>query len=188
MNETALIIVDIQNDFCKGGALEVPNGEEIISGINKIIESFHNSSMPIFATRDWHPSNHCSFQANGGLWPVHCVQGTYGSEIHSDLMIDDRVTIINKGTEIDKEAYSGFDGTDFADKLRKKNISKVIIAGLATDYCINWTTMGALKNRFSTKVISDLIKGIDLELGDCERAIAEMKNNGANFINSSELN
>ena len=119
---------------------------------------------------------------------MHCVQQTKGSQIHSELLIDSRVTIINKGTDKDKEAYSGFDGTDFSQELRKKNISKVIITGLATDYCINWTTIGALKNGFSATVISDLIRGIDLKPGDCENAINKMSKSGAKFINSFEIN
>ena len=188
MNETALIIVDVQNDFCDNGSLPVPNAEQIIPGINKIIEYFHSSFLPVYATRDWLPIDHCSFKSNGGLWPMHCVQQTKGSQIHPELLIDNRVTIIDKGADKDKEAYSGFDGTDFSQELRKKNISKVIITGLATDYCINWTTIGALNNGFSATVISDLIRGIDLKPGDCKNAINEMSKSGAKFINSFELN
>ena len=187
MNDTALIIVDIQNDFCKGGPLEVKNGEEVIGGLNELIDKFHTEGKPVYATKDWHPLDHCSFQTNGGLWPVHCVQGTPGAGLHPELLIDDRVGIINKGTETGEEAYSGFDGTNFAEQLRENNISKVIIGGLATDYCIHGTTIGAIKNGFSTSVIEDLIRGVELNPGDCANATKEMKDAGAKFIQSSSL-
>ena len=187
MKDTALIIVDVQNDFCKGGPLEVKNGEEVITGLNEIINKFYTEDTPVYATKDWHPLDHCSFEINGGLWPVHCVQGTPGARLHPELLIDGRADTINKGTETGEEAYSGFDGTNFAEQLRENNISKVIIGGLATDYCIHGTTIGAIKNGFSTSVIEDLIRGVEINPGDCANAIKEMKDSGAKFIQSSSL-
>ncbi len=178
----ALIIVDVQNDFCPGGALPVKEGDKVIPPLNHTRRFFEH----IFATQDWHPENHCSFEKNGGGWPVHCVAGSQGADFHPDLNIE-QVKIIQKATLSDRDAYSGFDGTDLATQLSNKNIKRVFVGGLATDYCVKATVLDALKSGFEAWVLEDAIRGVDLEPGDSAKAITEMKEKGARFLNSSDL-
>ncbi|MEM3606639.1 MAG: isochorismatase family protein, partial [Candidatus Bathyarchaeia archaeon] len=132
--ESALIIVDVQNDFLPGGALPVPNGDKVIPILNKYIELFNKVGAAIFATRDWHPPNHISFKTQGGIWPPHCIQNSKGAEFASNLKLPKNVNIISKAVNPNMEAYSGFEGTDLALKLKELGVKKVFIGGLATDY------------------------------------------------------
>src|SRR5258706_8395399 len=127
----ALIVVDVQNDFCPGGTLAVPQGDEVISPLNKLIAEFLERGEPVFKTRDWHPPQTKHFAAYGGVWPVHCVQQTYGAEFHPSLIDDERIRIVSKGLG-DEDSYSGFDGTDLASELRRLGVAEVWVGGLAT--------------------------------------------------------
>jgi nicotinamidase/pyrazinamidase len=185
--ESALIIVDIQNDFLPGGALPVPKGDEVIPVINKYIELFSKVKAPIFATRDWHPLNHISFKTQGGPWPPHCIQNSKGAEFASELKLPKNAIIISKAVNPNAEAYSGFEGTELALKLKELGIKKVFIGGLATDYCVKNTVLDALKNGFKTFFLEDASRGVNLKPEDSENAIKEMINKGALKVKISDL-
>jgi len=178
-DKDALIIVDVQKDFCRGGALPVPEGEKIVPVLNRYIEKFSEAGALIVATRDWHPSNHISFKKYGGTWPPHCVQETPGADFHPNLKLPKEAKIVSKATSADKEAYSGFDGTDLERKLKKTGIRRVFVGGLATDYCVKSTVLDALSLGFEAVLLLDAIKGVDVNPGDSERAIREMLEKGA---------
>lgn len=179
INNSALIAVDIQNDFCPGGALPVPDGDAVVYSMNLYITKFSKMGLPVYFTRDWHPQNHISFKTNGGIWPEHCVQETYGAELHKKLLIPSRAVIISKGISPDNEGYSGFQGTDLDKRLKAKNIRQLFIGGLATDYCVKSTVLDALHAGFDVVFLSDASKGVDVDTGDSEQAIDEMLREGA---------
>jgi nicotinamidase/pyrazinamidase len=174
----ALIVVDVQNDFCPGGALPVPEGDQVIPVLNDYIKIFKKANAAIFATRDWHPPNHISFEAQGGPWPPHCVQNTEGAKFHPDLKLPDDTTIVSKAMDPRKEAYSGFDGTELADNMKKQGVTKVFVGGLATDYCVKNTVLDARKNGFQTVLLLDASRGINVEPDDVAKAIDTMVRNG----------
>jgi nicotinamidase/pyrazinamidase len=179
----ALIIVDVQNDFCPGGALAVPYGDEVIPVINRLLEHRWLS----VATMDWHPAEHGSFESRGGPWPPHCVQQTAGAELHSELDAPKVQLVITKGSHPDQEAYSGFHGTNLAKILRDKGVRRVVVCGIATDYCVRATAHDALHEGFEVLVLEDAIRGVEVHPGDCQRAIAELRQAGAEMIVSSDL-
>lgn len=179
---SALIVVDMQNDFLPGGALAVRDGDKIIPVINRCIKKFKENNLKIFATRDWHPEDHISFKGRGGLWPKHCVQNTEGAEFHKDLDLKTAI-VISKAMNRDKEAYSGFEGTDLKDRLETNNIKKVFITGVATDYCVKNTALDALRHSFDVYLIKDAVKGIHEE----DKAIEEMKSKGVKVIESKDI-
>jgi nicotinamidase/pyrazinamidase len=179
----ALIIVDVQNDFCPGGSLAVPHGDEVVAPINRLLQ---NPWLTV-ATKDWHPANHCSFQEQGGPWPPHCVQGTVGAELHPQLDRSKIQLIITKGSRPDRDAYSGFDGTNLAAILRERGVKRVVVCGLATDYCVRATAQDALKEGFEVVVVEDAIRGVEVNAGDCQRAIEALRTAGARFIASADL-
>ena len=144
----ALIVVDVQNDFCPGGSLAVARGDEVVAPLNKLMREFLDSAEPVFKTRDWHPAKTGHFAAYGGTWPVHCVQGTSGAEFHPDLLDDPRITIISKGIDERADGYSGFDGTNLEQLLRDEGVDEVWVGGLATDYCVKHTVLDALHAGF----------------------------------------
>ncbi|MBS7658156.1 MAG: bifunctional nicotinamidase/pyrazinamidase [Candidatus Bathyarchaeia archaeon] len=185
--ESALIIVDVQNDFLPGGALPVPNGDKVIPILNKYIELFNKVGAAIFATRDWHPPNHISFKTQGGIWPPHCIQNSKGAEFASNLKLPKNVNIISKAVNPNMEAYSGFEGTDLALKLKELGVKKVFIGGLATDYCVKNTVLDALKEGFKTFLLEDASRGVNLKPEDSENAIKEMVNKGALKVKFSDL-
>lgn len=187
MAKVALLVVDVQNDFCPGGALPVSKGDSIIPDLNKVISSFAGAGLPIFFTRDWHPVNHCSFKTHGGIWPPHCVQGTSGAEIHSGLRRPPGSGLINKGDHPDREAYSAFQGTDLAVRLRGLGVKDVYVGGLTIEYCVRNTTEDALKEGFAAHVIADCVKGLEIHRGDSAAAMAEMAKAGASTTSSSEV-
>lgn len=178
-NNSAIIAVDIQNDFCPGGALPVPDGDAVVYSMNLYITKFSKMGLPVYFTRDWHPQNHISFKTNGGIWPEHCVQETYGAELHKKLLIPSLAVIISKGILPDNEGYSGFQGTDLDKRLKAKNIRQLFIGGLATDYCVKSTVLDALHAGFDVVFLSDASKGVDVNTGDSEQAIDEMLREGA---------
>jgi nicotinamidase/pyrazinamidase len=182
-SQDALIIVDVQNDFCPGGALAVPHGDEVVPAINRLL----NHSWLTVATKDWHPAEHCSFKAQGGPWPPHCVQGTAGAELHPQLDVARIQVIITKGSRPEKDAYSGFDGTELANMLRDKGVKRVVVCGLATDYCVRATAHDALKAGFEVLVSEDAIRGVEVTRGDSQRALDELRAAGARLMLSSDL-
>ncbi|KYH41228.1 MAG: hypothetical protein AYL31_004880 [Candidatus Bathyarchaeota archaeon B26-1] len=183
----ALIVVDVQRDFCPGGALPVPRGDEVIPVLNEYLERFRRAGAAIYATRDWHPPNHKSFREYGGEWPPHCIQGTEGAEFHPNLKLPSDALIISKATEPDKEAYSGFEGTNLKESLESRGVKRVFVGGLATDYCVKSTVLDALKYGFEVFLLVDAVRGVDLQPGDSERAIEEMVRRGAKRITLSDL-
>ena len=177
----ALIVVDVQNDFCPGGALAVPAGDEVVAPLNNLIEEFLSRGEPVYKSRDWHPSKTKHFAAYGGTWPVHCVQGTQGAEFHPELIDDPRIRVISKGMG-DEDNYSAFDGTDLAERLRERNIEEVWVGGLATDYCVKNTVLDALREGFKVKAVKSAMRPVEVQPGDGERAIDEMKRGGAEIL------
>jgi nicotinamidase/pyrazinamidase len=169
----ALVIVDFQNDFTPGGALAVPHGDEVAEHLNALIASGDHDL--VVATRDWHPPDHGSFSARGGIWPAHCVAGTAGAELHPDLDAARVDVIVDKGRDPSTEGYSGFDGTDLAALLRERGIDKVTVAGLATDYCVRATALDALREGFAVTLDTAASRGIDAEPGDVARALDEVR-------------
>jgi nicotinamidase/pyrazinamidase len=169
----ALIIVDVQNDFTPGGALAVPHGDVVLQRINALAES--GDYDLVVATRDWHPPDHGSFAEHGGPWPVHCVQGTEGAELHPDLDRSHIDVVVEKGHDPATEGYSGFDGTGLGDLLDERGIDQVTIVGLATDYCVKNTALDALTQGLRVIVDSTAVRGVEVEEGDSERALAEVR-------------
>lgn len=203
----ALLVVDIQNDFCPGGALGVKDGDQIISIVNRFKES--KWFKIVVLSRDWHPKNHLSFASNHPdkkigdvvnvdgipqiLWPDHCVQGTKGAEFHKNLIVNPDDRIISKGTEPRFDGYSTFydlghrKETGLLKSLKAKQVDEIYICGLATDYCVKFSTFDAIAEGFKVNVILDACRGINLNPGDVEKAISEMKAQGAKIIKSTEL-
>jgi nicotinamidase/pyrazinamidase len=180
----ALIVADVQNDFCPGGSLAVAHGDEVVEPLNKLIDEFLKHGNPVFKTRDWHPPKTKHFKAYGGIWPVHCVQNTKGAEFHPQLKDDPRIRVISKGLG-DTDCFSGFDETDLAEQLRKEGVEQVVVGGLTTDYCVKNTVLDALKNGFHVKALKDAMRPVDLQPGDGDRAIEEMRAAGAEVVDSS---
>ncbi len=175
----ALLIVDVQNDFLPGGSLAVPGGDEVIPVFNKYLELFKAKGLPVFVTRDWHPKDHCSFEEQGGIWPVHCMAATAGSRFPSDLHLPDFATIISKAVTVEKDAYSGFEGTDLVERLNRAGVRRLLIGGLATDYCVLNTVKDALNNGFGVLLLKDAIRAVNVEPKDEQKAIEEMIRLGA---------
>jgi nicotinamidase/pyrazinamidase len=183
---SALVVVDVQNDFCPGGALAVTDGDKVIPVLNKYIERFRKARAPIIFTRDWHPADHSSFKEQGGPWPPHCVQNSKGAKFHSDLNVPPEGEIISKGDQKD-EAYSGFQGTDLARKLHQRGIKRVLVGGLATDYCVKETVLDGVKYGFEMFHLDDASRGVNVNPGDSERALQEMVAKGATRITLRDL-
>lgn len=180
----AVIVVDVQNDFCPGGALAVPDGDQVIAPLNAILRRAH---CFIVATRDWHPGNHCSFEAQGGLWPAHCVAETWGADFHPALDSSRLQVIVSKATKPDQEAYSGFQGTSLADILREFGVQRVVVGGLATDYCVKATALDARREGFDVIVLEDAIRGVEVKPGDSDRALDEMRQAGCTILRTDQL-
>jgi nicotinamidase/pyrazinamidase len=179
----ALIVVDVQRDFCPGGALPVPEGDRVVPVINRLLDW----PWRAVATRDWHPADHCSFRSQGGIWPPHCVAGTPGAEFHPDLRADRFGDVISKATTATAEAYSGFQGTDLAARLRRAGIQRVFVTGLATDYCVKATALDARRAGLEVVLLSDAIRGVEVRPGDCAAAVTEMQAAGVRVTSSSEV-
>lgn len=186
-DKSVLLLADLQVDFCPGGALGVPGGDEIIQTVNDYVRLFHSRRLSIIATRDWHPPNHCSFQEQGGPWPVHCLQNSRGAQFHPDLIVPPGTTIVSKATDPKKEAYSAFEGTTLEERLRGMSAETLYVSGLATDYCVKQTVLDACRLGFRVVVLEDAVRGIDATPGDCKRAIGEMHAAGAIFAKARDL-
>lgn len=177
--EHALLIVDVQNDFLPGGSLAVPQGDEVIPVLNRYIALARSRGVPVFASRDWHPRNHCSFRAHGGPWPEHCVAGTPGAAFAPGLDLPPEAVVISKAMREDTDAYSSFEGTDLGPRLRKLGVKHLLVGGLATDYCVLNTVRDALKSGFEVLLLQDAIRAVNVQPGDGERAERQMAQAGA---------
>ncbi len=178
-----LIIVDLQNDFLPpDGALAVPRGREVIPVLNHYIELFSAHDLPVFATRDWHPENHCSFKTRRGPWPVHCVINSRGAAFTSDLKMTGGTIVISKPSGEDRETYSAFEGTTLIRHLREKNIRRVFVGGLATDYCVRHTCEDALRCGFKTFYLRDASRAVNVKPDDGAKAEAILSQLGAELI------
>jgi nicotinamidase/pyrazinamidase len=188
----ALVVVDLQNDFCPGGALGVRDGDAIVPIVNRYVERFVDAGAPVFLTRDWHPPVTRHFKAYGGVWPPHCVQGTRGAEFHPGLAPRGEAVVVSKGMDPDQDAYSAFHAEDgsgrpFRTVLEERGVRRVYLGGLATDYCVRATALDALREGFEVLLLSDAIAAVDLGSGDGARAIREMQGAGARLTTLSEL-
>ncbi|HEY3102851.1 MAG TPA: nicotinamidase [Pyrinomonadaceae bacterium] len=178
----ALIVVDVQNDFCPGGSLAVSEGDEVVAPLNKLMKEFLDRGEPVYKTRDWHPEKTKHFAAYGGTWPVHCVQNTHGAEFHPDLLDDPRITVISKGFDERADGYSGFDGTQLAQLLRDEGVGELWVGGLATDYCVKQTVLDGVRNGFKVKALADAMRAVNVDPNDGKKAVEEMKEAGAEIV------
>jgi nicotinamidase/pyrazinamidase len=179
----ALLIIDFQNDFTPGGALAVEEGDRIAEPIKRLAPQFE----VVAATRDWHPPDHASFETQGGPWPVHCVQGSPGAKLHPAMDDVEVHFIVDVGREREDEGYSGFERSDLAQQLRERGVEQVAICGLATDYCVRASTIDACREGFDVTLVSDAVRPVEVEPGDGERAIEEMRAAGAKVATSEQI-
>jgi nicotinamidase/pyrazinamidase len=177
------LIVDPQVDFCPGGALPVPHGDDIFPAVN----AFAARVPLVVASRDWHPANHCSFQAQGGPWPPHCLAGTPGAEFHPALDQEPIAEVFSKGMDPDQDAYSAFDGTGLAQWLGARGVHRLLVAGLATDYCVRASALDARREGFEVVVLEDAIGAVEVHPGDGARALADMREASAEVSKSTEI-
>lgn len=183
----ALIVVDVQNDFLPGGSLAVPQGDAVVPVLNAYAQRFSARGLPVFATRDWHPADHCSFKPQGGPWPPHCVANTPGAQLSANLQLPATTTVVSKATTADKDAYSGFEGTTLDAQLHERGVRRVFVGGLATDYCVLNTVRDALAHGYATFVLTDAIRAVNVRPDDGATALAEMKRDGARPFTLEQL-
>jgi nicotinamidase/pyrazinamidase len=188
----ALLIVDVQNDFCPGGALAVPQGDKVVPAMNKYIKIFSRKKLPIFASRDWHPVRTKHFKDFGGIWPVHCIQNTRGVAFHLKLKLPKETILLYKGMDPEKDSYSAFQAEDmrgmgFLNLLKIMGVKEIYIGGLATDYCVKSSALDALRNGFKVKLLMDAIRGVNLKPADSENAVKEMVKKGAKKITLKDM-
>lgn len=190
-NGAALLIVDVQNDFCPDGALAVPEGDRVVGPLNRVAGCFAAAGLPVLASRDWHPPLTRHFRESGGRWPPHCIQGSRGAAFHPALRLPEGTLVISKGSDPDSDAYSAFDGRSqdgrsFRDLLDALGIRHLYVGGLATDYCVRSSVLDARKAALEVTVLTDAIAGVEVAAGDCERALEEMGRAGAGFCTTDE--
>jgi nicotinamidase/pyrazinamidase len=183
----ALLLVDVQNDFLPGGSLAVPDGDAVVAVLNRYIDRFTAAGLPILASRDWHPARHCSFRPQGGPWPPHCVADTRGAAFAAGLQLPPDCLIVSKATAADRDAYSAFDGTDLDALLRERGVGRLLIGGLATDYCVLATVRDARAAGYETCLLTDGIRAVEVRPGDGARAIAAMQALGARPLTADAL-
>lgn len=184
--DAALLIVDVQNDFCPGGALPVPDGDRVVEPLNRAAGAFAAEGLPVVASRDWHPARTRHFRECGGVWPVHCVQGSSGAAFHPDLRLPPGTVVVSKGGDPEQDSYSAFeaasdDGVVLGDLLKGLGVRRLYVGGLATDYCVRASVLDALRSGLDVTVLTDAIAGVDVTPGDSDRALEEMKRAGARF-------
>jgi nicotinamidase/pyrazinamidase len=177
--DDALIVVDVQNDFCAGGVLAVPGAEDVLDNVNRLLPRFRH----VLATKDWHPATHSSFQAQGGPWPPHCVQDTPGADFHPGLDSPLIETVIHKGAGVAAPGYSGFEDTDLAGELWRRHVRRVFVCGLATDYCVRATSLAALEYGFQVVDVTDAMAAV----AEAEPALAELRAAGAELATTAEV-
>ena len=176
----ALLLVDVQNDFCPGGALAVADGDAVVPALNAWIAAARQGGARVFASRDWHPPDHLSFAARGGFWPPHCVQDTPGAAFHPDLELPDDAVVVTKADQSEREAYSAFDSGELADELLAAGIQRLWVGGLATDYCVKASVLDATElPGLEVRVITNAIRAVDAAPGDGEAALEAMQAAGA---------
>ena len=186
--DSALILVDIQNDFCPGGALAVNEGDRIVPIVNRLISEF----PLVISTQDWHPANHISFKQQGGPWPPHCVQGTQGAQLRPDLNTDTISYYFRKASSPDKDAYSEFEGKDeqgrsLGEALKRHGVNKLYVVGLATDYCVLETVLDGIKYGYEVYPVIDAMRAVNVDPDDGEKALRKMADNGAHLVTSDEV-
>jgi nicotinamidase/pyrazinamidase len=184
MSNSALLIVDVQNDFCPGGALAVPEGDRVVPVLNTYLSKFAQHGAPIFASRDWHPARTKHFQEQGGPWPPHCIAQSAGAEFHAQLQLPAETSVVTKGTNPEDDGYSAFEAADQAgrglgDVLRSGDVARLYVGGLATEYCVRASVLDGLKAGLDVVVLLDAVRGIDVNEGDVARALDEMLRAGA---------
>jgi nicotinamidase/pyrazinamidase len=175
----ALMIVDVQRDFLAGGALAVPAGDNVVAPLNAYVALAQRHHLAVYASRDWHPPDHGSFKSCGGSWPVHCVAGSAGAQFADDLRLPAGAVVIDKGCTAHSEGYSAFEDTGLARRLRGAGVTRLLVGGLATDYCVFHTVRDALHAGFEVLLLTDAIRAVDVHAGDGEHAVAEMTRLGA---------
>jgi nicotinamidase/pyrazinamidase len=183
----ALLVVDVQNDFLPGGALGIQGGDAIVAPLNRLLAAWRERGLPVFLSRDWHPAAHCSFAAQGGPWPEHCVAGTKGAEFSARLTVAPTDVVISKATLRDRDAYSALDGTPLADKLREKGITRLFIGGLATDYCVRATGLDARAAGLEVVVLDDAVCAVNLQVDDGRRALADLAAAGCAMASTGDV-
>ena len=188
----AVLVVDVQRDFCPGGALAVPRGDDVVAPINALVSAAHTRGLPVFATRDAHPLESSHFDTGGGPWPVHCVEGTRGAAWHPDLRLPTDVIVLAKGQAPDADGYSGFEAVDGVGRsldrhLRTEETSELLVCGLATDYCVKATVLDAVERGLAVTLVTDGVAGVDVHPGDTERALDEMRRAGARLATSVDV-
>jgi nicotinamidase/pyrazinamidase len=178
----ALVVVDVQVDFCPGGALAVPEGDRVVPILNRWIARFSAAARPIFASRDWHPPDHISFRERGGPWPPHCVRDTAGAAFHPALTLPAEAVVVSKGTDSEREAYSAFDGTDLAERLERLGVRGVLLGGLALDYCVRATALDARRLGYRVRLIREATRAVNVRPGDGERVLEELRAAGIEIV------
>ena len=174
----ALLIVDPQVDFLPGGSLGVPQGDAVLAPIHRLIDLYRTHGLPVYVSRDWHPALHCSVAGQGGPWPIHCVAGSDGARFAPGLQLDD-ATVVSKATTVDVDAYSAFNGTGLADTLRERGIRRLVVCGLATDYCVLNTVLDGLAAGFEVLLATEAIRAVNVNADDGDRALVRMLEGGA---------
>jgi len=183
---TVLVVVDVQNDFCPGGALPVPEGDKVVPMLNEYVKKFRKAGAAIIFTRDWHPPDHSSFKSQGGRWPPHCIQNSKGAEFHRDLVLPPGAEVVSKADKRD-EAYSFFQGTDLAREFHHRRFTKMLVGGLATDYCVKETVLDGLRHGFEVYHLDDASLGVNVHPNDSELALAEMVERGAKRVTFNDV-
>jgi nicotinamidase/pyrazinamidase len=183
----ALLVVDVQNDFLPGGALGITGGDAVVPPLNRLLGAWRQRGLPVFLSRDWHPSGHCSFAPQGGPWPDHCVAGTFGAEFSRQLQVAPTDVVISKATRLDKDAYSALDGTPLAEALRARGITRLLIGGLATDYCVRATGIDARAAGLDVVVLADAVCAVNVEPNDGDRALAELERAGCQLATTNDV-
>lgn len=181
----ALIVVDMQEDFMDGGTLEVKGARGLIPGLNRAVEIFSKKDLPIFFTRDYHPKDHCSFKEQGGPWPSHCVQGTKGAKFASGLLVPGGAEVVSKAQERDRDAYSAFYETGLGERIREMGIRRVLVAGVAIEYCVLETVLDAIRKGLNVFVLTDLVAAVVKEVG--QEALKKMETCGAKKLESTVI-
>lgn len=180
----ALLVVDVQNDFCPGGALGIHGGDRIVPLLNRYIKYFETENLPIFVTRDWHPKVTKHFEQFGGVWPIHCIEGSFGAQFHPELELPKEATVMSKGMDPEEDSYSAFHATDssgmaLGNLLKNLGAKQIYIGGLATDYCVKYSVLDALRGGLEVFILTDAIAGVNLEPEDSSFAMDEMVSHGA---------
>jgi nicotinamidase/pyrazinamidase len=173
----ALLVIDVQNDFCPSGALPIEEGDRVVPVLNRWLRAARGRGIPVYASRDWHPRGHVSFVESGGPWPAHCVQDTEGAEFHADLELPDDVVLVTKGVRFDRDQYSAFEETGLAERLRRDGGRRLWVGGLALDVCVRATVLDALRSGLAVRVLVDATRPVAAE--DGRSALDEMESAGA---------